>query len=190
MEESDRDENGDIHEAKSYEVDDENGEKDDEQINASDIPGKPIDLYLLCYYRDHIARLYVQSAFYPLIKYGHDKIDRALINAFCERWYQEINTYHLPFSEMTPTIKDVERITGLPSKVEEVYAVYAGKTMTWQFTYDLIKRPLGKTEAQIKKEETLDSFKSKVNDSKKRKEQCARAYLFYVIGSIICDDKS
>ncbi|XP_026451311.1 protein MAIN-LIKE 1-like [Papaver somniferum] len=99
---------------------------------------------------------YVQnSGFYPLIKYGHHKIDRALINVFRERWYPETNTYHLPFGEMTPTIEDVERITGLPSKGEEVYTVYSGKTMTSQFMFDLIKRTLGKTEAEIKKEGAL-----------------------------------
>ncbi|XP_026378464.1 protein MAIN-LIKE 1-like [Papaver somniferum] len=151
---------------------------------------------------------YVQnSGFYPLIKYDNDKIDRALINAFCERWYPETNTYHLPFGEMTPTLEDVERITGLPSKGEEVYITYAGKTMTWKFTYDLIKRTLGKTEAQLKQEGALcgtpkklekrlklnwlrDNFKIKEKDYKKRKEQCARAYLLYVIVSIIYGDKS
>ncbi|KAI3891169.1 hypothetical protein MKW98_007474, partial [Papaver atlanticum] len=152
---------------------------------------------------------YVQnSGFYPLIKYGHVKIDRTLINAFCERWYPETNTYHLPFGEMSPTTEDVERITGLPSKGEEFYTVYAWKTMTWQFMYGLIKRTLGKTEAQIKKEGALcgtpkqleffflklnwlrDSFDNKEKDSKKRKEQCAATYLLYVTGSIICDAKS
>ncbi|KAI3878824.1 hypothetical protein MKW92_025247 [Papaver armeniacum] len=258
----DENDNKDDEEISSHEHDNENDDNDDEDISnkdgnleykgkmvveASDIPGQPIDPHLLCYYGDQIARVvwensnprknprpllklhqhqdmvktmwpidkecakvqeYVKnSGFYPLIKYGHHKIDRALINAFRERWYPETNTYHLPFGEMTPTIEDVERITGLPSKGEEVYAVYSGKTMTWKFMFDLIKRTLGKNEAEIKKEGALcgnpkqqkkklklnwlrDNFKSKEKDSKKRKEQCARAYLLYVIVSIICGDKS
>ncbi|XP_026424036.1 protein MAIN-LIKE 1-like isoform X1 [Papaver somniferum] len=153
--------------------------------------------------QEHVQK----SGLYPLIKHGHDKIDRALINAFCERWYPETNTYHLPFGEMTPTIEDVERITGLAAKGENVDGKFSGKSMTWENMYALIKRTLGKTKAQIQKDKALggidkklekrlklkwlrDKFKSKENDSKKRKEQCARAYLLYVIGSIICSDKS
>ncbi|KAI3997547.1 hypothetical protein MKX01_029378 [Papaver californicum] len=147
------------------------------------------------------------SGLYPLIKHGHDKIDRALVNAFCERWYPETNTYHLPFGEMTPTIEDVERITGLAAKGQIVDGQFSGKTMTWENMYPLIKRTLGKTKAQLEKDKALcgtakklekklklkwlrDKFKSKENDSKTRKDQCARAYLLYVIGSIICGDKS
>ncbi|KAI3920719.1 hypothetical protein MKW98_005545 [Papaver atlanticum] len=148
-----------------------------------------------------------KSGLYSLIKYGHDKIDRALINAFRERWYPETNTYHLPFGEMTITTEDVERITRLNAKGKVVEGVFGAKTMTWDYTYDLIKRTLGKTKKELEIEKAFGGtakklerklklnwlrkkFTSKKNDSKKRKEQCARAYLLYVIGSIVCGDKS
>ncbi|KAI3940347.1 hypothetical protein MKW98_024754 [Papaver atlanticum] len=194
LEESNRNKNEDSHEmctkldssheAKSDEVDDENGDKDDEEIssykhdnenndNDDEENSNKEDMVKIMWPVDKErakVQEYVQnSGFYPLIKYGHDKIDRALINAFCERWYPETNMYHLPFGKMTPTIEDVERITGLPSKQEEVYTAYA----------ELLEKLMHKL-----------SKKGHCKDSKKRKEQCARAYLLYVIGSIICDDKS
>ncbi|KAI3854499.1 hypothetical protein MKX03_033406 [Papaver bracteatum] len=137
-----------------------------------------------------------KSGLYSLIEYGHDKIDRALINAFRERWYPETNTYHLPFGEMTVTIEDVERITRLDAKGEVVEGVFGAKTMTWDYTYDLIKRTPGKTKKELEIEKAFGgtakklerklklswlrkTFTSKNNDSKNRKEQCARAYLLY-----------
>ncbi|KAI3861935.1 hypothetical protein MKX03_004443 [Papaver bracteatum] len=148
-----------------------------------------------------------KSGLYSLIEYGHDKIDRALINAFRECWYSETNIYLLPFGEMNVTIEDVERITRLDAKGEVVEGVFGAKTMTWDYTYDLIKRTLGKTKKELEIEKAFGgtakklerklkrswlrkTFTSKKNDSKKRKEQCARAYLLYVIGYIVCGDKS
>ncbi|KAI3831086.1 hypothetical protein MKX03_034323 [Papaver bracteatum] len=181
---------------------DSSSEKGKKEVEASEIPGQPINPRLLSYYKDHIARSvwenenprenpipllklhqhqdmvktkwpidkecvevqeYVKKrGLYSLIKYGHDMIDRALINTFRERWYPKTNTYHMPFGEMTITIKDVERITRLNAKGKVVEGVFGAKNMTWDYT----------------------------NDSKKRKGQCARAYLLYIIGSIVCGDKS
>ncbi|KAI3859592.1 hypothetical protein MKX03_007611 [Papaver bracteatum] len=213
----DEDGDKDDEDISSYEHENENNDNYDEEnsnkdgdieykgkmgVEASDIPGKPIDPHLLCYYGDHIARLiweisvfqeYVKNNdLYPLIKYGHHKIDHALINAFRERWYPETNTYHLPFGEMTPTIEDVERIIGLHSKGEEVYTVYSGKTMTWQFMFDLIKRTLGKTEEEIKKEWALCGTPKQHENKLKLNwlRDNFKTYLLYVIGSIICGDKS
>ncbi|KAI3884734.1 hypothetical protein MKW92_039504 [Papaver armeniacum] len=137
-----------------------------------------------------------KSGLYSLIQYGHDKIDRALINAFRERWYPETNTYHLPFGEMTVTIEDVERITRLDPKGEVVEGVFGAKTMTWDYTYDLIKRTLGKIKKELEIEKAFGGTakklerKLKLSWLRKKKEQCARAYLLYVIGSIVCGDKS
>ncbi|KAI3980334.1 hypothetical protein MKX01_003873 [Papaver californicum] len=134
MEESDENCDKDNEEICSFENGNENGEENGDEdgviekkgkmvFEESEIPGQPIDPHLLCYYKDHVARLAWE------ISYGHVKIDRAFINAFSERWYPKTNTLHLPFGEMTPTIEDVERITGLPSTGIEVYDVYAGKRL-------------------------------------------------------------
>ncbi|KAI3857686.1 hypothetical protein MKW98_028950, partial [Papaver atlanticum] len=108
-----------------------------------------------------------KSGLYSLIKYGHD-----FINAFRERWYPETNTYHLPFGEMTITIEDLNECLG--------------RRLTWDYTYDLIKRTLGKTKKELEIEKAFGGtakklerklklnwlrkkFTSKKNDSKKGK---------------------
>ena len=40
--------------------------------------------------------------------------DRALIEAFVDRWHSETHTFHLPCREMAPTLEDVSLLMGSP----------------------------------------------------------------------------
>jgi hypothetical protein len=42
------------------------------------------------------------------------RIDEALLTGLVDRWRPETHTFHLPFGEMTVTLKDVAMLTGLP----------------------------------------------------------------------------
>jgi hypothetical protein len=41
-------------------------------------------------------------------------MDEALLTGLVDRWRPETHTFHLPFGEMTVTLKDVTMLTGLP----------------------------------------------------------------------------
>jgi hypothetical protein len=42
------------------------------------------------------------------------RMDEALLTCLVDRWRPETHTFHLPFGEMTVTLKDVTMLTGLP----------------------------------------------------------------------------
>jgi hypothetical protein len=42
------------------------------------------------------------------------RMDKALLTCLVDRWRPETHTFHLPFGEMTDTLKDVAMFTGLP----------------------------------------------------------------------------
>lgn len=42
------------------------------------------------------------------------RIDEALLTGLADRWRPETHTFHLPFGEITVTLKDVGMLTGLP----------------------------------------------------------------------------
>jgi hypothetical protein len=42
------------------------------------------------------------------------RIDEALLTGLVDRWRPETHTFHLPFGEMTLTLKNVVMLTGLP----------------------------------------------------------------------------
>jgi hypothetical protein len=41
------------------------------------------------------------------------RMDEALLTGLVDRWRPETHTFHLPFGEMTVTLKDVAMLTGL-----------------------------------------------------------------------------
>ena len=49
-----------------------------------------------------------------LAESGLAKLDRSLLTALVDRWRPETHTFHLPCGEMTPTLKDVAMLLGLP----------------------------------------------------------------------------
>jgi hypothetical protein len=42
------------------------------------------------------------------------RMDEALLTGLVDRWRPETHIFHLPFGEMTVTLKDVAMLTGLP----------------------------------------------------------------------------
>ena len=50
----------------------------------------------------------------PLTSCSHRVASRPMLSAFCERWYPETTTFHLPFGEMTITLDDVASILHIP----------------------------------------------------------------------------
>ncbi|XP_070036409.1 protein MAIN-LIKE 1-like [Nicotiana tomentosiformis] len=52
--------------------------------------------------------------FYMIIEIGRLQFDWALITAMIERWRPETHTFHLPISEATITLEDMEVLFGLP----------------------------------------------------------------------------
>jgi hypothetical protein len=42
------------------------------------------------------------------------RMDEELLTYLVDRWRPETHTFHLPFCEMTVTLKDVAMLTGLP----------------------------------------------------------------------------
>src|SRR5438105_15680180 len=42
------------------------------------------------------------------------RIEASLLSALVDRWRPETHTFHMPFGEITVTLKDVTMITGLP----------------------------------------------------------------------------
>ena len=42
------------------------------------------------------------------------RIEASLLSALVDRWRPETHTFHMPFGEITVTLKDVAMITGLP----------------------------------------------------------------------------
>jgi hypothetical protein len=47
-------------------------------------------------------------------------MDEALLTGLVDRWRLETHTFHLPFGEMTVTLKDVAMLTGLPIRSRPV----------------------------------------------------------------------
>ena len=42
------------------------------------------------------------------------RVEASLLSALMDRWRPETHTFHMPFGEITVTLKDVAMITGLP----------------------------------------------------------------------------
>jgi hypothetical protein len=47
-------------------------------------------------------------------------MNEALLTGFIDRWRPETHTFHLPFGEITVTLKDVAMLTGLPIRSRPV----------------------------------------------------------------------
>ena len=62
---------------------------------------------------DELYRVLPTTPFGRLPYFMHQHINRALISAFVERWQLDMNTFHMPWGEMTIMLHDMERILGI-----------------------------------------------------------------------------
>ena len=62
---------------------------------------------------DELYRLLPAAPLGPLPYIMHQHIDSALISAFMERWQPDMNTFHMPWGEMTIILHNVQRILGI-----------------------------------------------------------------------------
>ncbi|CAL2263066.1 unnamed protein product [Prunus armeniaca] len=62
-----------------------------------------------------IFKGYIQrSGLEHLIRCSYRNADKIVVSTFVERWHPEMNTFHMPFGEMTITLDDVSSILGIP----------------------------------------------------------------------------
>ena len=61
-----------------------------------------------------IATYITDAGLDGLLRVPHMDLDHALITALVERWWSEMHSFHLPHSEMTITLQDMEVIMGVP----------------------------------------------------------------------------
>lgn len=132
-------------------------------------------------------------------------ISKLMVTAFVERWHPETNTFHMPFGEMTITLEDVERITGL--KIDGTLPVASVLKKNTDAS-DLLVRTLGiKKEAadeELKGRKTkgtvrIDWLKQQLSGyvltgtdrvDAKAADKVVRGYCLYLLGCTLFCDKS
>ncbi|KAK9105010.1 hypothetical protein Scep_021854 [Stephania cephalantha] len=143
----------------------------------------------------------------PLIDCLYWKGNKELISAFVEQWQPETNTFHLPFSEMSITLEDINILLKI-SVMGKVVAVGNFSRYTKDFrkeSIQLISKLLGITlkeaedEANITKGLTIRKAWLKTRWSLIGKSkplhyppvQCtARAFMLYLLSCTLFADKS
>ncbi|TXG68534.1 hypothetical protein EZV62_003469 [Acer yangbiense] len=103
---------------------------------------------------------------------GQFSLNLALISALVERWRRETNTFHLPNGEITITLDEVARILGLQVDGEAVV-----RDITCIADAKEVKDGMVKL-SWLKEECPKDALDEEM-------EQRARAFLLYLVGSII-----
>ncbi|KAD1566678.1 hypothetical protein E3N88_42623 [Mikania micrantha] len=69
---------------------------------------------------DNVKRYIDIAGFGGVIDSGYRNLDHGLLEALIERWRPETHTFHLPFGEVTVTLKDINVLWGLPIEGEVV----------------------------------------------------------------------
>ncbi|XP_026379664.1 protein MAIN-LIKE 1-like [Papaver somniferum] len=157
---------------------------------------------------------------WPAIFYAQEEFDAVTNSAFCERFFPETYTFHIPFGEMEITPDDAQKISGLRTDRKNVYsAVYE---ITWDELYVLAEETLGWLKDKIELEFACATKEVKYVDSSTKKlkkikftalKKCfgdtnekiskgelvmdevtamrtATAYLLHTLGSVIFPDNS
>ncbi|KAM7474205.1 hypothetical protein LguiB_021448 [Lonicera macranthoides] len=138
------------------------------------------------------------SGLMNLTEFTYKFIEKTLVSAFIERWHPETNTFHLPFGEMTITLDDVCQILGVPVIGTCVHV--GGKKFTSAIGVTLLEMYLGVSTDEAMKETNTCSvrlewlktmFKGTPQESESSHlDQCARAYLLYLLRCTIFADKT
>ncbi|KAM7489675.1 hypothetical protein LguiB_027159 [Lonicera macranthoides] len=89
------------------------------------------------------------SGLLPLIEHNYRCIDYVAVTAFIERWQPDINTFHLPFGEMTITLDDVISILGVSVVGSCFSGRWGGKEIGYKNAIELTKEGLGVSEAEV-----------------------------------------
>lgn len=161
-----------------------------------------VDQWILDDEPEFVIDLVKKSGLYNIIKYLKKWIDVTLISTFVERWYPETNTFHFPFGEMTITLDDVHHILGI-LVVGKTFTSSSSRRITYRVFNTLMLRGLGVSDSiALVQHKKTSSFSIELpwlakffkNCDKEADEETmkitARAYLLYLLGSTIFNDKS
>ena len=136
------------------------------------------------------------SGLASLFGLGHYTWCKAVrVSSLVERWHPETNSFHLGFGEMTITLDDVVQLIGLSVTGAALFVEDDRDPVA------LLVQVLGVSEREAKKElgekrrsVSLDWLRRKfgyvhAGSSDARVDNCARAYLMYVLGCTIFTNK-
>ncbi|CAL9005563.1 unnamed protein product [Prunus brigantina] len=140
-----------------------------------------------------------RSGLEHLIRCFYRNADKIVVSTFVERWHPEMNTFHMPFGEMTITLDDVSSILGILVSG----AVVAPLGDDNDTNFELLVKYLGVTDE--KAIEQLHKYSDEYvslswlrvrfsnvsdTDSEKYIMYLARAYLLYLLGCTLFVDKT
>ncbi|XP_016502787.1 serine/threonine-protein phosphatase 7 long form homolog [Nicotiana tabacum] len=94
-------------------------------------------------FHPRVVQLLRDRGFYRIFQIGRLQLDWSLITALIERWRPETHTFHLPISEATITLQDVQVLYGLPADGLAVALPQYMRSMTRAQYLDLLQQFTG-----------------------------------------------
>ncbi|XP_075666077.1 serine/threonine-protein phosphatase 7 long form homolog [Castanea sativa] len=161
------------------------------------LKGKEVPSVLTCRHREKDAGLD------GLLQVPHMDLDHALITTLVERWRPKTHSFHLPHSEMTITLQDIEVIMGLP--IHGLLVVGFTHMDKWSDFYAKLldtrspDKPIGHGKnivvlegLRIKAKWLEEQFSNllPVDATEVLVQQYARFYILQMLGSMLFMDKS
>ncbi|KAL6541424.1 hypothetical protein OROGR_010910 [Orobanche gracilis] len=147
----------------------------------------------LSFLPQHVQMLVINSGLAHLIGSTYDRVDRRLITAFCERWYEETSSFHLPIREMTTTLDDVHSLLHVPVSGRFISFTTLEKSQA----IDLVVELLGMERVDAHRDITSGFIKFTSLEQwlkrcirQVRYQEATRTYLLYVVGSTLFMNKS
>jgi len=119
-------------------------------------------------------------------------IDADLITALVERWREETHTFYLPFGEVTVTLQDVNVLLGL--KIDGM-PITGRVDYNWRRVFDELLGLVPPSDAYVGSSLKLSWLKENFQgepevDNEVVMNHHIRAYLLFLIGTLLCPDKS
>ena len=145
---------------------------------------------------DEIRDTIEASGLISLVESSYRKVDRRLIGAFVDRWYEETSSFHLPCGEMTITLDDVSSLLHIPvtgtlipwDKPNQADAVLLMTTYLGMTVEDAIQETSDIKSGAIRFNTLEELF---IAQKRQRNwDNCARIYLLYLVGSTLFADKT